>query len=136
MISEVPVENMSYTTQNFELRSGKSLAPGYHPNDDRVDDIHPTQKGKRIKLILFFWIPAAVEEGCRDMSCKLPRLASVRVPRGCPIFKLRGLIKHVENELSEVYGKAKRAEIVLIADEYTEEWEYSHHLPMSNVTYA
>lgn len=139
MIETLEIENMSHLTSSFALRS-ESEKVNYVDRD--VDGIHPTQQNKqRIKLILLFFIPGVTDEdGIYPPSVQrpesLPRLASVRVPRGVPVARLRLLVKHIEEQLHNIYGKSKRANIVLMCDEFSENWEYSFDLPTFGVVYV
>ena len=148
--NSVTIENLSFYADDFSVTNTGNNARGFHPDNDRDMNpesenylLHPTQRGsRRVKLTLLFWIPGEeapsydyfTEKDQRPE--KLPRLASVKVPRGCPIFKLRKLIKHVEGKLRKTYGFAERCRIVMIGDPYLDLWEYDTELPMTDVIYV
>jgi len=134
MITSIHVENFSH------------LASTFHHRDEEyrdVDGFHPSQKGsRRIKLVLLFLIPAAITDEVNVLPEEeqhpelLPRIASVRVPRGTPIYKVRNLIKYLEKQLSEIYGKASRLNFILTCEDGSENWSYEHELPTYDVVYV
>ena len=133
------IENMSHLTSSFPLRI-ESDKTGYVDRDQ--EGIHPTQMMKRrIKLQLLFVIPSetneheAYEEGDQSPE-SLPRIASVRVPRGVPVAKLRVLIRHVEEQLQNIFGKSKRLNFVMTCEESSENWIYEFDLPTFGVVYV
>jgi hypothetical protein len=135
MITSILIENFSHLAYTFHQRDGE-----YRD----VDGFHPSQKGsKRIKLVLLFVIPAAISEEAAFLSLNkedqdpnlLPRIASVRVPKGTPIYKVRGIIKFIEKQLTEIYGKASRLNFIMTCEDESENWSYVHHLPTYDVVY-
>jgi hypothetical protein len=106
--------------------------------------MHHSQRGKRrVKVILLFWYKPLNPKGryledARQEAGDWPCLASVRVPRGLPIFKLRKLILHVEIELRKIYGfqSGKRANMILIADDGSDSYEFTHDLPVTDVVFV
>jgi hypothetical protein len=137
----ITIENMSHLTSSFPLRN-ESDKMGYVDRD--VDGLHPTQlRMKKIKLVLMFIIPGDVgdsdpgelnEEDQKPES--LPRLASVRVPKGVPVAKVRPLIRFLEEQLQDIFGRTKRANFVLVCDEGSEDWRYEFELPTYGVVYV
>ena len=131
MIDSIPFENMGYQTSGFPLRE----------TSKDVDDIHPTQKGRHIKLILLFLVPQSMDNGITPVNetdqrpHELPRIAYVRVPKGCPVFKLRILIRYIEMKLNEIYGRGKRLNFVLTCEEGSDNWTYQYDLPSVDVVY-
>lgn len=122
MLNKLDVENLSYIADNFPLKSENN-------------ESHHSQKSKKpIKLILLFTVPIAEDEENRDNDVPC-RLVGIRVPRSCPIIKLRSLIAYIENELKEMYGSTKRANFILTCPEEKDKWELEYQLPMYNVTY-
>lgn len=126
------VVNMSHVTSGFAIR-----------DDDKA--AHYTQYHLRpIKLYLVFLIPGeeSSEVGLKDPFEQdpenIPRFAFVRVPKGVPVFRLRALIVHCENELQEIYGfrRVKRADWVFTGDDTTNNFKYEFILPMSGVVYV
>jgi hypothetical protein len=113
----INIESMSHLTSGF---------PGLVEGEE--EGVHPSQQTKiKIKLSLIFVIP-----GEEDSF----RLVSVRVPRGIPIAKLRLLIRYLENQLQDIYGKSKRANFVLVSDDnLVENWRVEFDLPTFGVVY-
>jgi hypothetical protein len=129
--NSVPVENMSHLADSFPLRDGGDLS-----------NVHATQQTKRrIKLTLLFVIPASDESMLGTLledqrPEDLPRFASVRVPQGVPVARLRPLIRHVEEALQDIFGKCKRANFVMMCDEDADSWTFSFDLPTFGVVYV
>lgn len=130
----IPIENMSHLTSSFPLRT--DIVEG-----EMV--FHSTQNSKkRIKLVLLFVIPGSeevidpetmLEEGQKPDS--LPRIASVRVPKGVSVAKIRSLIRHVESGLQDIFGRSRRLNFVMICDEDSENWRVEFDLPVFGVAY-
>lgn len=122
VFDEIVVQNMGYLLAGtqFETDPFADLKPH-----------HTQQNTKGIKLVLYF-----VALSPPDEEPRIPRLYSVRVPRGTPIFRLRSLIKYFEMELTKLYGPAQRVNFVYSADEESENWEMQFELPLSGVSYV
>jgi len=127
--SSIPVENMSHLSSSFPVRG------------DAGDEVHPTQQTKKkLKLTLLFLIPG--EESANELLPedqdpeKLPRIASIRVPKGIPVAKLRSFISHIEAQLQDIYGNSKRLNFVMECDEGSNDWKYSFDLPTFGVVYV
>lgn len=121
-VTTTPIENYSHLLNGSEFEEKGSSS---------VEDLHFSQKDKRpISLILLFWIPGV--EGF-DMPL---RLASVRVPAGTPIGRVRPLINYMELKLTEIIGPAKRANVVLRNDGNESIWETFYDLPLNGVYYV
>lgn len=124
----IPIENMSHLTSAFPLRA-------------EPEDIHATQQTKKkIKLTLLFVVPGEMSgesinfEDQRPES--LPRIVSIRVPRGVPVAKIRMFIRFIEDQLHEIYGKSKRLNFVMVGDEDSNNWVYEFELPTFGVVYV
>jgi hypothetical protein len=122
---------MSHLANSFPIR-----------NDDE-SELHPSQLTKKpMKLMLFFIIPSAFDEGITPVNPEdqrpecLPKFAAVRVPKGVPVARLRNLIRHVEDELHSIYGRAKRCNLVMVCDDDSNNWQFSFDLPTSGVVYV
>ena len=145
MIQSIPIVNMSYLGDSFQIITGQGRNSNIsadlrstNPNDPDYM-IHPTMRGsKRIHLVLLYFIPGEDLEDNTSVQdpTHWPRIASIRVPRGCPISKLRPFIRAMEQELKDIYGKAERCSISLVATEGTDVWKYIHELPTFDVVYV
>lgn len=137
--SSITIENMSHIVSSFPIRAD-STALNYVDRDS--DGIHPTQQSKKkIKVQLLFVIPGEADES-GDLNYEdqkpesLPRMASVRVPKGVPVAKLRPLIRHIEDSLHDIYGKSRRVNFVMVCDEDSNDWRYEFDLPTFGVVYV
>jgi hypothetical protein len=135
--NSIPVENMSHLTSSFPLRS-ESEKMGYIDRD--TDGIHPTQQTKKkIKLQLLFLIPGEASDDVNEEDQRpdsLPRVAAIRVPKGVPVAKIRPLIRHVENQLQDIFGRSKRLNFVMVCEEDSENWQFEWELPTFGVVYV
>jgi hypothetical protein len=123
------IENMSHLTSSFSILEGEEFN----------SELHASQVNKkRIKLMLFFLIPPIEfsPEADSDLFSMMPRIASVRVPRGVPVSKLRNLTKFIEAQLHDIYGRSKRLNFVMTASEFDDNWSYEFDIPTFGVIYV
>lgn len=131
--STISIENMSHLTSSFLTKSDDS-----EMEEERT---HPTQKRlRKIKLVILFVI-GGEDTGDDYMEedqdpAYLPRLASIRVPKGVPVAKIRALIRHVEAQLQDIFGKSRRVNFVMMCEENSENWTYEFELPTFGVVYV
>lgn len=117
VISRVICENMSH------------LLSGSEYENYSTDELHYSQISKlSIKVILLFWYPG-------EETSPL-KLASIKIPKGTPVSKVRGLINFIETRLTEHFGPSKRANLVLRAEEGSDEYKVVFDLPLSGVSYV
>lgn len=122
LATNIAVENMSHLASSFPVRT----------EGEGEESIHPSQAmKKRIKLQLLFIIPP--EDGSEN---DYPRLASIRVPKGVPVAKLRTFIRHIETQLQDIYGHSKRANFVMQSEEFADNWTFEFDLPNFGVVYV
>ena len=62
-------------------------------------------------------------------------IVHVRVPKNLPIYRLRPFISFCEEALKEIYGDAKRANLVLTQVE-GEDWKLRWQVPAHQIAYA
>ena len=89
---------------------------------------HYSKVGDRVRVRIFFFIKP--EDPKKPIDLRF-----VTVPTGYPIYRLRTMIKHVTQELVEIYGYAYRANIVLVRKEGEEDWKVQENPPLLNVVF-
>lgn len=117
-LSSIPVEAMGYLIDGFSI-------------SDRSD----SRNGTRIKMKLLFIVSKWENDEDFDEQCPC-QIVTVQVPKGCPIYRVRGLINHIEKQLRGLYKDAKRLNFVLIAKENTDHWRTELDLPTYDVVYV
>jgi len=131
--SSIPVENMNHLAMSFPFKREVD------PSGD--GELHSRQQAMRlIKLQLLFIVPSPENFDYNFLDRppveKLPRFASVRVPKGVPVGKIRLLISYIEGELQDIFGRSKRANFVMVCDGDSDSWSYSFDLPTIGVAYV
>ena len=121
--TEIPIEDFSHLLNGSEYENGN-------------ESLHFSQMVKKpISVMLYFWIPRS-----KDDTLDLPmRLASVRIPGGVPVSKVRGMVNYIEEKLSEIFEtNIRRANFVLRinAEDPFGKWELFYDLPLHGVYYV
>lgn len=107
------------------------------PDSDALNNLHASQVGRRMKVRLVFLVP--IKDGSDKSGKPLTepfKLAFVRIPRALPVYRVRGYINHMERELGDLFGFAKRLNFVLTCEEDSRVWRTDLSLPTTNILYV
>lgn len=126
--------------KEFKIINQTMLLNGTPFENNTENFVHPSQENKRrIKLVILFWIGPIREDESEeniDPDSKEMRLASCHVPKGCPVSKVRELINYMETSLFSIYKTCRRANLTMVADEDSNDYEPTFDLPLYGVYFV
>ncbi len=94
---------------------------------------HSSQKGERIRMMVFFAVSPDPER--RDRVINPVELRYVKIPANCPAYRVRHLLKEVEKKLIKSNGNAKKLPLIYTKREDEMEWSLEDSLPVVNVVF-